>query len=66
MLTSFLTKVPFSLSVARIKATERENLSIALNSMMMMLAGVPGEEDQRTGQRAALCHEGPEESNVER
>lgn len=33
---------------------------------MMLVAGVSGEEDQRSGQRTALCHEGPEESYSER
>lgn len=32
----------------------------------MLVAGVSGEEDQRSGQRTALCHEGPEESYSER
>lgn len=32
----------------------------------MPVAGVSGEEDQRSGQRTALCHEGPEESYSER
>ena len=30
------------------------------------ISGVSGEEDQRTGQRTAICHEGPEESHSER
>lgn len=29
-------------------------------------SGVSGEKDQRSGQRAAVCHEGPEESHAER
>lgn len=33
---------------------------------MVLLAGVSGEEDPRAGPRAALRHEGPEESNTER
>lgn len=32
----------------------------------MLVAGVSGAEDQRSGQRTALCHEGPEESYSER
>lgn len=34
--------------------------------MIMMIPGVSGEEDQRSGQRTAVCHEGPEESHIER
>lgn len=34
--------------------------------LMMLIAGVSGEEDQRSGQRTALCHESPEESYSER
>lgn len=41
-----------------------ENMIIMM--MLMMIPGVSGEEDQRSGQRAAVCHEGPEESHTER
>lgn len=34
--------------------------------MVMIIPGVSGEEDQRSGQRTAVCHEGPEESHTER
>lgn len=34
--------------------------------LIMLIAGVSGEEDQRSGQRTALCHEGPEKSYSER
>lgn len=29
-------------------------------------SGVSGEKDQRSGQRTAVCHEGPEEGHAER
>lgn len=33
---------------------------------IMLVAGVSGEEDPRSGQRTAVCHEGPEKSYSER
>lgn len=34
--------------------------------LMVMIPGVSGEEDQRPGQRTAVCHEGPKESDIKR
>lgn len=34
--------------------------------LMVMIPGVSGEEDPRTGQRTAVCHEGLKESDIKR
>lgn len=43
-----------------------QNLENMIIMMMVIISGVSGEEDQRSGQRTAVCHEGPEESHTER
>lgn len=42
------------------------NNQIKKSMLIVMIPGVSGEEDQRTGQRTAVCHEGLKESDIKR
>lgn len=59
MMMMTMTKIMMLMIIIMIKAA-------MVIMPMMWFAGVSGEEDQRSGQRTALCNEGPEESYSER